>query len=316
MKPAASPATTPDVSIIVPVYNVEDYLRECLDSLVAQTLPSYEVILVDDGSTDSSGHICDKYAAEYPDKIRVIHQSNSRQAAARNAGIDVARGRYIGFVDSDDKILPDMFAEMVEAMETQGVDVVVSRCIAWEHGHKLPERKTGAIRVDGHDLLRRCFEWEVDIAVYTKLYRRDTIGDIRFVTGNNQEDILFLTDILLQPVSAYILPKGHYMYRDRPGSVTTKFRPAFFDILKNIDYLDGALPQDDPALRKAFELYTLWYNIISGVKIVRSRSNGEYKKMLRKNRRHILSHWRDMLFHPKMTNRWRIKALYTFLRLP
>lgn len=306
----------PDVSIIVPVYNVEEYLGECVESLLAQTLGSYEVILVDDGSTDSSGRMCDDFAAAHPDKIRVIHQPNGRQAAARNAGIDAARGRYVGFVDSDDMVLPGMFGEMVKAMESKDVDVVVSRCIPWEKGHYVVSRKVEAAVVTGPELLKKCFEWEIDGAVYTKLFKREVIGDIRFVVGNNQEDLLFLTDIFLKPLRVYILPEGHYMYRDRPGSVTTKFRPAFFDIMKNIDYVGGILPEDNKELRDAFQLYSLWYNIISGTKIVRARMNRQYKNWLRHNRRFILRHWRMMLTHPKMTNRWRLKALYAFLRLP
>lgn len=103
---------TPDVSILIPVYNEEVYLPRCLDSIVGQTLQSWELLLVDDGSTDRSGSICDSYAAR-DSRIRVIHQENAGISAARNAGLAVAAGKYIGFVDSDDWIAPEMFQRLL-----------------------------------------------------------------------------------------------------------------------------------------------------------------------------------------------------------
>ncbi|MDT6814838.1 glycosyltransferase, partial [Enterococcus faecium] len=95
-----------EISIIVPVYKVEKYLRKCVDSILAQTFTDFEVILVDDGSPDNSGKICDEYA-EKDNRVRVIHKENGGLSSARNAGIDVARGKYLGFVDSDDYIDED-----------------------------------------------------------------------------------------------------------------------------------------------------------------------------------------------------------------
>ena len=110
----------PLISIVVPVYKVEKYIRRCIDSLLAQTWKNIEIILVDDGSPDSCGQICEEYAAVY-DKIRVLHKENGGLSDARNAGIAVAQGEYIGFVDSDDYIMPDMFEKLAKAAMEQHV---------------------------------------------------------------------------------------------------------------------------------------------------------------------------------------------------
>ncbi len=102
------------VSIIVPVYNIETYLRHCIDSLIVQTLKEIEIILVDDGSTDSGGTICDEYA-DRDERIKVVHKTNGGLSDARNTGINLARGDFIGFVDGDDSVLPEMFEVLYRA---------------------------------------------------------------------------------------------------------------------------------------------------------------------------------------------------------
>ena len=111
------------ISIIIPVYNTEKYLERCLNSLIQQTVKKIEIILIDDGSTDSSGNICDNYAKNH-ENIKVIHQMNRGQAAARNEGLKIAGGKYIGFVDSDDWVKYDMYETMLEVIENENCDVV------------------------------------------------------------------------------------------------------------------------------------------------------------------------------------------------
>lgn len=110
-----------EISIIVPVYKVEPYLRKCVDSILAQTFTDFEVILVDDGSPDNSGKICDEYASK-DSRVRVIHKKNGGLSSARNAGIDVARGKYLGFVDSDDYIEKDMYELLYDNIVKEQAD--------------------------------------------------------------------------------------------------------------------------------------------------------------------------------------------------
>ena len=114
----------PEVSVIVPVYQVESYLERAVESLLAQTLEELEIILVDDGSTDQSPRICDEYARRFPEKVRVLHQENQGLGLARNAGLDLARGEYVAFVDSDDTVEPDMYRAMAEKARAGGYDMV------------------------------------------------------------------------------------------------------------------------------------------------------------------------------------------------
>ncbi|EGP5489252.1 glycosyltransferase, partial [Enterococcus faecium] len=113
-----------EISIIVPVYKVEPYLRKCVDSILAQTFTDFEVILVDDGSPDNSGKICDEYASK-DSRVRVIHKKNGGLSSARNAGIDVARGKYLGFVDSDDYIEKDMYELLYDNIVKEQADLSI-----------------------------------------------------------------------------------------------------------------------------------------------------------------------------------------------
>ena len=120
---------TPLISVIIPVYNVEKYLRRCLDSVIAQTYQNLEIICVDDGSIDDSGKICDQYAVRDA-RIKVIHQENQGLSAARNRGLDAAEGEYIAFVDSDDYILEDMYKKMLDKLLDYSVDLCVCQ---WQY---------------------------------------------------------------------------------------------------------------------------------------------------------------------------------------
>ena len=114
----------PLISVIVPVYNVEQYLPKCIDSILAQTYENLEIILVEDGTKDSSGVICDEYAAKDA-RIRVIHKENGGLSSARNAGMEIARGEYFGFVDSDDWIEPEMYENLMALAQKYDADVFV-----------------------------------------------------------------------------------------------------------------------------------------------------------------------------------------------
>ena len=131
---------TPSLSIIMPVYNVERYLREAVDSVIAQTFTDWELILIDDGSPDNCPAICDSYAAADP-RIRVIHQANGGLSAARNSGLEISEGRVIGFVDSDDRIDSRMYEKMIAAMTKHNADMVLcGYCFEWRNRTKLNSR--------------------------------------------------------------------------------------------------------------------------------------------------------------------------------
>ena len=180
------------ISVIVPIYKVEQYLRQCVDSILNQTHSALEVILVDDGSPDGSGKICDEYAAR-DSRVRVIHKKNGGLSDARNAGIDIARGDYIAFVDSDDWLEPDTYESMLAAMKKYQAKLVCA-------GRFDNSDETGACTVGlcpekeellpAVPLVRKIFHWDhMDAAAWDKLYARELFREIRYPVGRVMEDI-------------------------------------------------------------------------------------------------------------------------------
>ena len=188
----------PLVSVIVPAYNVEKYLPRCLDSLVGQTLASIEIIVVDDGSPDRSGAIADEYAAKYP-QVKVVHRENSGLSAARNSGMAVALGKYIGFVDGDDWVEPLMYAELSVSLERDS-DAQMAMCGATvEFGYDVPadlvREQNAYFEVpceEGRDLAPELI-WMLNVSACTKLYCSDFLktNGLRFPEGLKNEDEVF-----------------------------------------------------------------------------------------------------------------------------
>lgn len=179
------------ISIIVPIYNVEQYLPRCLDSIVNQTLQDLEIILVDDGSSDCCGEICDAYAQK-DKRIIVYHTANGGLSAARNYGMARARGDYLGFVDSDDWIDPEMFEILLRQMEDNQADVSISG-----FKYEYPERAVVASIADeqyvNHDeLLKALLSGNLGGVIWNKLYRKKSFKDTVFPEGHVFEDIATL----------------------------------------------------------------------------------------------------------------------------
>lgn len=184
------------ISIIVPVYNVELYLRRCIDSILNQTFTDFELILVDDGSPDSSGKICDEYA-ESDERIKVIHKKNSGPASARNTGLDVANGEWITFVDSDDWINKEYLEKLYNSCKNNGVDISTCGFFQTEGNEIEIERQKFNIKLyNPEDLwienqLRATVPWG-------KLYKKDLWSKIRFPVGKFAEDEYTIYKVLFQ----------------------------------------------------------------------------------------------------------------------
>lgn len=228
----------PKVSIIVPVYNVETYLRSCVDSVLTQALRDLEVLLIDDGSTDSSGAICDFYA-EKDSRVRTIHTRNAGAAAARNTGLSVATGEFIAFADSDDWIDPDMYETMVKVAQERSCDLVICDCLK-EYGnishiytHDLPggfyDSETKVSRYFPQLLMPDTMEYPVTISNCLLLIRRELIMKYQLSFPERirfSEDLLFGAEVGYYAQSMVYL-KGYapYHYRQNPDSVThTEFK--------------------------------------------------------------------------------------------
>lgn len=201
------------VSVIVPVYKVEPYLRRCLDSIINQTYKNLEIILVDDGSPDNCPVICDEYAAR-DSRVKVIHQNNGGISAARNAGLDIATGDYIAFVDSDDTIAKDMYRKMVDVVEHERADIV--KCGVCEvKGSEIkkivfPNQVYETNRLGGLlDWFHGGMRWSV---VCNGLYRVDLVKDIRFPVGFIHEDNYFSPLSVFKAKKIVTVKDSYYNY--------------------------------------------------------------------------------------------------------
>lgn len=227
----------PKVSIIVPVYMVEPYVRKCVDSILAQTLKDFELILVDDGSPDSCGEICDKYAQK-DGRIKVIHKENGGQATARNAALDIAKGDYIGFVDSDDWIEPDMYELLYDMCIKNDCDIANCSSIIYFKNKTVKNGKHPLTVHNRDQAMRSMLEGDLyDEVVWTKLIKRSLLEKIRFPVGIAYEDTAFTYKVFHKSsrVCCIGVPKYHYIKRDD----STMDRA-----LKNIK-IDGVLIYDE-----------------------------------------------------------------------
>ena len=213
---------TPRVSIVIPVYNVEAYLAQCLDSVLAQGDGDFEAVCVDDGSTDSSPAILRAYAAR-DRRVRVVTRANGGLSAARNTGLDAAAGEYVMFVDSDDWIPSDAVAKMRAAAEESGLPVVVSNGCA-KDALAAPRRPSAAWREVRPALPGFVANRRIHSSAWNKLYRRDAIGARRFIEGIFFEDWPFNTVLFADLPAFALVDEPMYVYRTSGASIT---RSAF-----------------------------------------------------------------------------------------
>ena len=219
------------VSIIVPVHNTESYLRECVDSILAQSCQDMEVILVDDGSTDSSGAICDCYAAEST-RVTVLHIPNRGQSAARNSGVDVASGDLITFVDSDDVVHPDYLKVLLDLHGKVPGGITMSGVT--RNLDSLSVHASHPVQiVAARDALERILYQEMHGAhVVAKLYDRALFGRVRFHEGLCYEDMLFTAQVSQFVDKVAISDAPTYFYRRNPVSTTNRFDRHRLDVIE------------------------------------------------------------------------------------
>ena len=214
------------VSVIVPIFNVEKYLVKCLDSLLSQSLQDIEFILINDGSSDNSGKICNEYSLK-DSRIKVIHQKNKGVSAARNIGIKTSQGEYIGFVDPDDWIEQNMFEDMFATFQRTNVDLVVCGYNYYNNDYILDKRRCYTIQGEELMDLKTVFKSLSDMpptirhGVVTKLFKRQIIGDLRFdETLRSSEDLDFLLAYLEKIRQVCFIHRPFYNNLVREGSAT------------------------------------------------------------------------------------------------
>lgn len=246
----------PLISVVVPVYKVEPYLRRCIDSVLAQDWKDFELILVDDGSPDRCGIICDEYA-ERDSRVRVIHKQNGGLSDARNAGINAACGNYLSFVDSDDYIAPTYLSYLYALLKS------AENCKVSQANHFIVrEGKTAlnspgkgtAIFSQGQAFEAVLYHDRVDVSAWGKLYERSVFDSLRFPVGKLYEDTFLFGNVLLQtPVYVYG-GEAQYCYVQRKDSIVGRcFSENNFAYIEAVNELTKIAMQVDPRLEKACE---------------------------------------------------------------
>lgn len=233
------------VSIVVPVYNVENYLQECILSLVNQTYKNIEIILVDDGSSDSSGRICDQFA-EKDTRVKVIHKINAGLGYARNSGLEIASGEYVTFIDSDDEAEKNLVELLMKAVHEKGVDTCVGGFKRINEDGKIIFREQYQSKIYINDdvyqkLFARMLGSDVDkhdaikMSVWNVLYSMKIIreNNIRFPSERIliSEDIIWDSEYYRYSRCAAIIESTAYNYRVTPGSLTQKYKPNRFEMV-------------------------------------------------------------------------------------
>ncbi len=215
--------STPLISIIVPVYKVERFLDHCVESILAQTYENLELILVDDGSPDCSGDMCDIWA-QRDSRVRVIHKENGGASTARNAGLDVAKGEYIGFVDSDDYINKEMYSCMMKALENTHVKIACCKSmVVGEQDTKVLQGKEDSFTVkvfNTEETLDEIFAFRMGTSFWRRLFHRSVFDDLRFPEGEINEEYPLLIPIAVKAEGTVLVDRVLYYYRDRTDSVT------------------------------------------------------------------------------------------------
>lgn len=207
--------------MIIPVYNVRPYIEEALDSVIGQTYRKLEIIIIDDGSTDGSGEICDRYA-EQDCRIKVYHQENKGLSAARNTGLDASTGSVIAFLDPDDAFAPDMISKMTEGMEEYQADIMICGFSVHESQGRMEQEKTETPVLqlcDKNEALLKLVNDEINTAVWNRLYKKSVWNDLRFPAGRVYEGTYTSCDIFDKVEKVAITNEKLVLHRIRSGSI-------------------------------------------------------------------------------------------------
>lgn len=276
------------ITVIVTVYNIRDYLPKAVDSILAQTYQNLEILLVDDGSTDGSGEICDAYAQKDP-RVRVIHQPNGGAYSARNTGLSEAAGDYITYVDGDDWIDPGMYETLLSALKEQDADLAVCR-YRWVYADRTVDLSTSMTAVlEGQELLAKYLEedekWQIQTAVWNKLFKRSILGELRF-PKSIYEDMYFTIRLLNQSRRSVYLDQAFYNYVCDRGSSTTNLgiqEKTFTDLIPNFYERSAWLREigrEDLALLQDYFLYKRLLIFYTKVQRSRDPRKKEHKAFL------------------------------------
>ena len=262
------------ISVIIPVYNAADYLGACMDSVLAQQEPELEIILVDDGSTDESGTICERYRQQ-DSRVQVLHRPNGGAAAARNAGLAQASGTLIAFVDADDRVCPGYFSILARALRQADADVCI--CAYLKNGTPCLTEPSGADALIEKEHIGEAVisQRRLGVVPWGKLFTREIIGETRFMEGRINEDDLFCMQVYARCKRILKLHEALYCYTENENGVT------YSDFgIKNIDILPISLHRLE-VVEQAFSAFLPQVLYNAACSFIDVHARGAQKKLFR-----------------------------------
>lgn len=307
---------TKRISVIVPVYNSINCLERCVRSLCAKTYEELEILLIDDGSTDGTGKLCEQLAASDA-RIAAYHKENGGASSARNVGLSMASGDYVGFADSDDYVDAYVYEKLVSALERGEYPVAqISRDEVDEEGKRLPDICVPPEKewyCDSETFIKELLLHRGDSSFCTKLFPRKIFEGHRFPEGELNEDFRLLLDILQEIPGIGILPEQGYHVVCRPDSTTRKrtkdsFSRVFLDIVENADKVQTLVDRKYPALHDYAVRFNLYQRLDYMLHVPLSqmnRDNAFYKNVIKYLRRHT----GDTIKNPYLTGKNRAYLL-------
>ncbi len=281
------------ISVIVPVYNVEEYIEECVSSILAQTYKNIEVILIDDGSKDNSGMLCEAYQIK-DDRVKVIHKENGGLSDSRNTGIEVAKGDYLAFIDSDDYIPNNYLEELWKTIKETESDIAM--CVITPFVNKIEQCETAKKNIKIY-LQKEAIEGmlcsRIRPTACNKLYKRQLFGTIRYPKGKTTEDVYVIVDILLQVTLVAETNRTTYFYRQRKGSIQTSKNTNTDNIIEAHYHNYCIIKEKKPEFEQmAYERFLYAYldalNKIIIYPVEKSKKIKEYKDFMRNNIKDML----------------------------
>lgn len=271
------------ISIIIPIYKVELYIDKCIESILNQTWKNIEVILVDDGSPDKCGQICDEYAKK-DTRIKVIHKENGGLSDARNAGVEVATGNYIGFIDSDDWIDENFYEQLIDKIKKTGVDIVAAGVKkVWEDGKMEVMTPYQEIQLSNQEAMKAIIEESfLKQPVWYKLYRAD-VARVKFKRGVLHEDNYWSYQVIAKANKVVAMPEPYYYYLQRSNSIMSSQYSE-----KRLAGVDAKIERQQFLIDNYPELVDVGYvdilfsSYYQGVQVINSTTGKERKNLLNK----------------------------------
>jgi len=307
----------PLISVIIPIYNVEPYLQKCVESVLAQTYANLEIILVDDGSPDNCGKICDEYA-EKDKRIVVVHKENGGLSDARNAGLGIMKGEYVAFVDSDDWVLPKYIEDMYENLKKYNADISLSGTVyVYENNKKdmiLAIDKNEGLYTQKEAVENLFYQRGIYPSACSKLYKRELFKAIRYPKGKLNEDSAITYKLFCLCDKISYTNASNYCYLQRIGSIENSvFLPKKMDAIDIVDEMVVWISENKPEYKNAAICRFIGMNLRIYRNIMRSK-----EKFLAEKKRivgNIKKYRSNIIFNRKAKLKIRLACCLSYLWL-